>query len=334
MIPYHGALAGLGLAEGDSGGLREGAELGMGFAVTDTTAADQNGLFGAADHRGGLRNGLPLRLPAGKPPHPFGEEAFGIVVGLALHVLGHGDAHRAGVGGVGEHPHGADHGAHQLLGTDDPVPVAAHRPERVVGGQAQIMGLLHLLQHGIRLAAGVDIAGQDQHRDVVGGSGGGGGDHIGGAGAHGRGDSYDFLALALSGEGHSGVGHALLILALPDLQPAGLLRQCLSQAYHVAVAGQHDHALNKGMFQAVIGDILILQKANQRLCHCQSNGFHESAPFLSPDRFFRWHPVSRAIRVLRRQFWSFSRGLHPDGGCPRRSTWHSPARRPGSGSRC
>ena len=208
---------------------------------------------------------------------PPGEEALRVVVGLALHILGHGHAHRAGVGRIGQHPHGAEHGAHKLLGTDHPVPVPAHRPERVVRGQAQIIGLLHLLQDGVGLAAGIHVAGQDQHGDVVGGGGGGGGDHVGRAGAYRGGDGDDLLPLALLGEGHGGVGHALLVLALPDLHPMGLLGQSLTQTHHIAVAGKHNDAFHKGMLDTVITDVLVLQEPDQGLRHGQSNGFHVSS---------------------------------------------------------
>ena len=139
------------------------------------------------------------------------------------------------------------------------------------------MGLFHLLQNRVRLAAGVYVAGQDQYGDVVGGGGGGGSDHVGRAGAHRGGDGNDLFPLALLGEGHGGMGHALLVLALPDLHPMGLLGQRLAQAHHVAVAGKHDDAFHEGVLDAVIADVLVLQEPDQGLGHGQSNGFHVSS---------------------------------------------------------
>ena len=136
------------------------------------------------------------------------------------------------------------------------------------------MGLLHLLQHGVRLAAGIHVAGQHQHGDVVGGGGAAGGDHVGGAGAHGGGNGKDLLALHLLGKGHGRLGHALLVLALVDLQVLSLLAQSLAEAHHVAVAGDDEHAADEAGLNAVHLDVLVLQKADQGLGHGQTHGFH------------------------------------------------------------
>ena len=274
MGPLNGALACLGLSEGDTGGLGKGAELLVRLGVTDAAAADQHGTLSLLDGLGGVvQSGLGGGAALQAPDALF-EEGLGIVIGLALHVLGHGDADGAGVGGVGQHPEGGDHGAHQLLGTDDAVPIAADGLESVVGGDGQIVGLLHLLQHGIGLAAGIHVAGQHQQGDVVGGGGAAGGDHVGGAGAHGRGGDADLLALHLLGEGHGGLGHALLVLAVPDLQVLGLLGQRLAKAHHVAVAGDDEHAADETILHAVHFDVLVLQEPDQGLGHGQTYGFH------------------------------------------------------------
>ncbi len=55
--------------------------------------------------------------------HPLGKELGGVVVGHALHILGEGDGDGSGLGRIGEHSHCIEHGAHQLFGTVDPVPV-------------------------------------------------------------------------------------------------------------------------------------------------------------------------------------------------------------------
>ncbi len=276
MIVYDGALARLGLSEGDACGFSKGFEFLMGFAITDAAAADQQGLFRGANDRRSLRQGLRLRQPPGQAMDPLLEEGLGVVVCFALHVLGDSQAHRAGVGWVRQHPEGGEESAHELLGTDDAVPIAADGSKGVVGGDGQVVDLLDLLQHRVRLAAGVHVAGQDQHRDIVGGGGGGSGDHVGGAGAYGGGHGDDLFALHLLGESHGGMGHALLVLALPDLQAAGLLPQRLPQAHHVAVAGQHDDTFHEGVLHAVIGDVLVLQKTYQGLGHGQANGLHAS----------------------------------------------------------
>ena len=75
------------------------------------------------------------------------------------------------------------------------------------------------------------------------------------------------------------MGHALLVLALPDVHPVSLLAQGLSKAHHVAMAGQHDHTLHEGMLDAVIGDVLVFQEADQGLRHSQTYGFHSLPPY-------------------------------------------------------
>ena len=207
-------------------------------------------------------------------PDALVEEVHGIVIGLGLNILGQGDSDSTGVGGVGQNAHGGDHVGHDLLGTVDTAPVLGNSLESVMSGDGQVVGLLHLLQNGVGLTGGIDIAGQQQHGDVVGSGGGSGSDHIGGAGAHGGGDGHDLLALGLLGEGDGDVGHALLVLALVDLHALGFLVQRLAHAQHAAVAGQHDHAFHKGMLHAVIGDILIFQESDQSLGHRKSYSFH------------------------------------------------------------
>ena len=77
----------------------------------------------------------------------------------------------------------------------------------------------------------------------------------------------DLLPLHLLGEGYGGLGHALLVLALVDLQVMGLLGQRLTQAHHVAVSGDHEDAPDEPGDLSVHVDELVLQKAHQRLGH-------------------------------------------------------------------
>ena len=246
----------------------------MGLAVPHAAAADQQRALGLTDDGGRFLDDFLLGHGAGQPPDPLGKKALRIVVGFAFHVLGDSNAHGAGVGRIGEGPEGGNHGTHQLLRAHHTVPVAANGTEGVVGGEGEVVDLLNLLQNGVGLAAGVHVTGQNQHRDVVGSGGRGGSDHVGSAGAHGGGDGNDLFPLALPGKGHGRVGHALLVFALPDLETMGFLRQSLAQTYHIAVAGQHDDALHKGVLHPVIADVLILQEPDQSLGHGQSNGIH------------------------------------------------------------
>ena len=140
------------------------------------------------------------------------------------------------------------------------------------------MDLLNLLQHRIRLTARIHVAGQYKHRYVVGCSGGCRRDHVCGAGPYGTGDRDYLLALHLPCKGDSGMSHALLVLALPDLKSVRLLRKSLSQTYHVAVSGKHYHTFNEAVLLSVVGYVLILQKSYQGLSHGQSYGLHALPP--------------------------------------------------------
>ena len=70
------------------------------------------------------------------------------------------------------------------------------------------------------------------------------------------------------------MGHALLVLALIELEFLSLLLERLPQPHHVAVAGQHHHAADKAVLRAVKAHVLVFQKAYQRLRHCEPNRLH------------------------------------------------------------
>lgn len=145
--------------------------------LTPSTANDQRLAF-AFEQRQRITEHRFSRRTTLDAVHAFLQEVIRVVVGLGLHVLRQGQGHRAGFGGVGEHTHGVDRRGHELLWTIDAVPVFAHGLERVVGADAQVVELLDLLQHRVRLAAGVNVAGQQQQRNAVGGRRRGGGQHV------------------------------------------------------------------------------------------------------------------------------------------------------------
>ena len=70
------------------------------------------------------------------------------------------------------------------------------------------------------------------------------------------------------------MGHALFVFTLMDFQIMGLLLERLSQAHHIAVSRQHEHAAHEPLLHIVIAYILVFQKAYQRLGHSQSDGSH------------------------------------------------------------
>ena len=73
---------------------------------------------------------------------------------------------------------------------------------------------------------------------------------------------------------------SLFVFALINLETAAFLRKRLPETYDVAVARQHEHAANERLLDIVIGDKLVLQKANQRLRHRKSNRFHSDSSIL------------------------------------------------------
>ena len=137
-------------------------------------------------------------------------------------------------------------------------------------GDGQVLGLLHLLKYRVRLAGGIDVAGQDQHRDIVGGRGRGGSHHVARAWANGRGAGKNLLAAALLGEADGGQCHALLVLALIDDHVFQLLFNAVAEADNIAVTGEHEDALNELVlyFLAIhvdVADILVFEEADECL---------------------------------------------------------------------
>ena len=265
MAGLTGALARLGLAEGDAELLAEALHHLAGAGVAHAAAHDDQGLLGARDDRGDVLQLLLHGHGPGDAVDPLFKEVGGEVVALALHVLGQGDAAGSGLGGVGENPHGADQGGHDLLGPGHPVPVLAHGLEGVVGGDGQGAALLQLLEHRVRLAGGEGVRREDQQGDVVHRGRGAGGDHVGRAGAHGGGAGDDPLAAVLLGEGDGRVAHALLVPALHDPQGAGIGVQGLAQAHGDAVAEDGEEALYKLGLHAVHGNVLVIQEFHDGL---------------------------------------------------------------------
>jgi hypothetical protein len=213
-------------------------------------------------------------MAAAQVVHPLFQELHRIIVGLALHVLGQRHRHRAGLGRIGEHPHGVDHGGHQLLGTADPVPVAAHRLEGVAGGDVAVVGQFHLLQHRIRLPAGVRVAGQEQHRQPVHRGGAGGGDHVQRAGTDGTGDRHHGAPVVLLGEADGGMPSALFGLGLVEGQAVAAGGQGLAQADHDPVPEDAEHPGDELGDLAVHVEVLLIKELHQGLGHGQAHRLH------------------------------------------------------------
>ena len=148
-----------------------------------------------------------------------------------------------------------------------------------MSGDGQVLRLLHLLENRVRLTGSVDVARQDQNRNVVSGCGCSSGNHVAGAGAYGRGAGEDGLAAHLLCVADSSQSHALLVLALVNDHVLELLLNAVGEAYNVAVAREHEDALNELVLLLVaihinVADILVLEEANECLRCSQTNGFH------------------------------------------------------------
>ncbi len=224
--------------------------------------------------------------------HAFLQERIGVVIGFALYVLRQGQGDSAGFGRVGEHAHGVQRGAHQLFRAVDTVPVFAYSLERVVGADAQVMELFDLLQHRIRLAAGIHIARQQQQRDAVGRGSGSGGNHVRRARTDRGRTGVDLAPQVLLGKAHGGVTHALFVATLMHDQLAAVLLQRLPQAQHVAVAENGKHPSDEFALHAVDFDVLVIEKLHQGLGHGQSCRGHACTLLLLEVMRRRAHPVS------------------------------------------
>ena len=144
-------------------------------------------------------------------PHARGEQLLVPVVRLGLDVLRQRERHRAGLSLVGEHPHRAEHRGRKLLRTPDPVEEPRQRPERVVDRHVVAARQLQLLQHGAAHPGGEDVAGQQQHRDPVGGRERGAGQHVRRSRTDRGGAGHGLQPVAHPRVADRGVHHALLV---------------------------------------------------------------------------------------------------------------------------
>ena len=277
MAPGKRGFARLGLAEGDVEPFGEDPELIVRAGIPHPAPAEEQGPARESHQCRCLEQRIRFRRTALERDDPFLEEGFRIIPGLPFRILGHRDADRAGVGRVGQHPEGIEQGAHQLLRPLDPVEVPADGPEGVVGGDLRGKWMFDLLEHRVRLTAGIGVSGKHKQGDAVRSRRGTGSDHIGRAGSDGGGGCKDLPAVHLSGIRDRGMGHALFILPLIDFQPPALLRKSLPESDGVAMPRKKEQALDKWDFGAAIGEVLVLQKTNQGLGRCEPDRVHRSS---------------------------------------------------------
>ena len=276
VIPNNSGLAGLGLAECDAEVLSELLEYLVCLSVTNAAAADQERLLCVLDDLNSLVQSILGNRTA---VYALLEEVNRVIVCFSLNVLRQRNCNSTGVSGIGQNAHSGDHVGHNLLRTVDAAPVLGNSLESIMSGDGQVLRLLHLLENRVRLTGSVDVARQDQNRNVVSSSGCSSGNHVARAGAYGRGAGEDGLAAHLLCIADCSQSHALLVLALIYDHVLELLLNAVSEAYNVAVARQHEDALNELVLLLVaihinVADILVLEEANECLRRSQTNGFH------------------------------------------------------------
>ena len=94
------------------------------FRKQNAAAGDDHRLLRVLQYTDGLGQFILIGADAAGAPDFFLEEAFGIVIGLGLGILAHGERHGAAFGWIGEHHHGAAEGGDQLFRPCDAVEVA------------------------------------------------------------------------------------------------------------------------------------------------------------------------------------------------------------------
>ena len=122
-----------------------------------------------------------------------------------------------------------------MFRTRDAIEITANRLKTVICRNRAVAEILDLLQDGLGCARGKHIARNEQHRQVVDVSKGGGRDHVGcprpdrGCYRHGA------LAIACLGIGYGGMGHALLVMTTPHREIIPSPVQCFAKPGDIAM---------------------------------------------------------------------------------------------------
>ena len=265
---------GLGFRERNAVAFREAGQRFPGTGIFHTAAANNQRLAAGLNGRDRIRQLGGAGRAAIETMHAAHKERLRVIPGFALHILRQTESDGTGFRRIGQDAHRINAGAHQLFRTRNAVPVFADGPEGVVGADAQVIALLNLLQHRVRLTGSKHIAGQQQQRNAVGGGRRGGGNHIGRARTDGRGAGDDLAAQRLAGKTGGDVRHALFVTPLEDPHVAAVLFQRLAQPQHVAVAKDGEDTFYEFMLFAIDVEKLVIKELHQRLRHCQSQFAH------------------------------------------------------------
>ncbi len=237
---------------------------------------DQRALCGANGFDGTIQRGT-IRLAAADEPHALFKKLFRVIVGLGLHVLRQRQRHCAAIGGRGEHAHGFRQRGDQLLGPIDAVPIPRYGFETVVHTRILRRRRFNLLQDRRHIAPRKDVAGQQQHRQAIDGGQRRAGNHVGCARPDGRRAGVGTQTVTGFGKA-GGEMHAGLLVAHQDIWKIEILLQRLADAGDISVAKDAEHSGKKLMLPAISLHILILEKANQRLCCGHAPRRHIGSP--------------------------------------------------------
>src|SRR5690242_9747939 len=100
-------------------------------------------------------------------PDSLLEEGCRIVIRFGLYILWQCQCNGPCIGLTGEYAHGLWQRSEQLFRAHDAIPIAADRLEAIVDRNILAMLRLKLLQHWCDVAAGKDIAGEQQNRQAI-----------------------------------------------------------------------------------------------------------------------------------------------------------------------
>ncbi len=250
----------------------EAGQLSLGHRVVDTPTGDQQRPLGRAQGGGGALELAQVRAGTRRDVHGPAEELTGVVPRLGLGVLGQSEHRRAAVSRVEQHPERLGQGLDDLFRPGDPVPVAGHRSKGIVGRYRWGPGVLDLLEDRVGEAAGVGVAHQQQQGQPVGHGHAGGGHHVEGPGADGRGRHHDLASAGGFGVTDGGQGHAPLVLAPPGGKGVARLLQGVAQAGHVPVAEDGEHPREEGQLPVVDHRPLRHQPVHDGVGHGQADG--------------------------------------------------------------
>jgi hypothetical protein len=245
--------------------LGEAAQARLRQGVVHAPPGHDQGRLGAAQRGDGRCQLAMVGAHAAQLVHDRLEQPHGVVIGLRLDVLGQPEEGRAAIGRVEHRGDRERERLRDLRRAGDAIPVARHRPERVVDRDRWLVEVLDLLQHGIGDARMERVARQQQQGQPVGVRDRGRRDHVRRARADGGRRRHELAAAHRLCEADRGQCHPLLALAAERRQHAARVVERLAQAGDVAVAEDAEHARDERPLLAVYQRALNRQEAHDRL---------------------------------------------------------------------